>query len=685
MEAPRPCQREPAMPQAISAAGRHPTPRVEHRRGARRTPPRDRIRSAPKQLATLPSRTCPPASQRLVPKSRPTETQAHRVALTVATLGLGALSIWLAWLGHAAGSSGYAHTFRLAPWPVVACLTIAACGLRLAAPRAGKAATSTGVQFAPSVLGPIVVALLVAYVPTLDLEFLDPEDWYHLILVRQWERLGWSSAANTAWSYLSGHPGMFIRSLHLGVWAAEDGLFQGWAPGYRIFHIAFHGTTAILLAQLAGRLGLSRAAALVAALVFALGPLSRPLVRDPTGLPELTLGVLYLSALLLWLPGARRTSMAARWAILLVLVFTRDLAFTLPLVVGALAVGLDLDDAVAPTRPIGARLRTTAYAVAPTLVVPALQGSLAFGELLLDPTSGRPRPGHPWGEFGLFADGLHVGRVAAAFLRDLPRNLLLPVWDKDPEARLAPWVVVAATLWLSTALVAGRRHRGVAAAALIWVVAPMGMIFPFTSWEGPESGHLLYLSSAGFALLVASLWASIDPGWARVVSTFGVAAALLASVAFHLERAAPERRESDRAASVNAWIDAIERSEPAPRSVLLVAGTEPGVDRWKRALLARFARHHAWRHRYLIVKAATWLTTGTGEQYLPLPTVAGFDASGDVLRWHPTHPEAPTGLSTAETPPPGCAALRIAGETWPLCAVEPAASFDSLRGVLLSM
>ncbi len=615
-----------------------------------------------------------------------TQLRTHRAALVVTALALGALSLWLAWLAHAAGASGSAHTFRFTPWPIVGFMTVAACGLRLAVPRTSEALTSTGIRFAPPVLGPVVVALLVAYVPILDLEFLDPEDWYHLILVRQSERLGWASAAHAAWSYLRGHPGMFIRSLHLGVWTVEDGLFQGWAPGYRIVHLVLHGTAALLLARLARRLGLSRAAALVAALVFALAPLARPLVRDPTGLPELTLGVLYVSALLLWLPGARRASMALRWAILLVLVFTRDLAFTLPLVAAALAVGLDLDDATAPPRPMGAaRPRATARALAPTLIVPTLQGSLALGELLLDPTSGRPQPGHPWGEFGLFAEGLRISRIGAAFFHDLPRNLLLPVWDKDPESRLAPLVVVATVLWLATALVAGRRHRGVASAALVWIAAPMVMIFPFTSWQGPESGHLLYLSCAGLALLVASLWASIDPGWARVASTFGVIAALLACVAFHLERAAPERRESDQAASVNAWIDAIESSEPAPRSVLLIGGTEPGVDRWKRALLARYARHHVWRHRYAIVKDATWLTTGTGEPRAPLPTVAGFDGSGDVLRWHPAHPELPTGMREAATPPPGCNPLRIAGATSPLCALEPAATFDSLRGVLLSM
>ncbi len=618
-----------------------------------------------------------------LPDSSP--APAPRAAFAAALLGFGALSVWLVWLAHSAGQGGSGHTFRFAPWPIVSFMAIAVSWVRLTAAPSPREPERAHGHFVPAPGVFVVLAVLVAYVSTLTLEFLDPEDWYHLILVRQPTRLGSATALHDAWSYLSGHPGMLIRSLHLAVWAVEDAVFRGWAPGYRLVHLAIHGTTALLLGHLARRLGLSRAAALVAALAFAVGVAARPLLRDPTGLPELTLGPLYVGAVLLWLPSRRRAPGLVRWGVLLLLVFTRDLAFTLPVVIGALALGLDLDATTETSRSPGERIAGAVRAALPALVVPLLQGSLVLGELLLDPTSGRPRPGHPWGEFGLFAEGLAPSQIAAAFLRDLPRNLLLPVWDKEPAARWASHIVVGTVCWLAIALFAGRRHRGVAAAALAWTVVPMAMVFPFTSWEGPESGHLLYLSSAGLALFVASAWDGIPRRMARHASTLGLVAALCASFAFHLGRAAVEREESRHAATTNAWIDAIERSEPSPRVVVLLGGTEPGMDRWKRALLARYARHHEWRHAYMIVKAAVSTTADPRSGLVPEIAVVGFDAFGEILRWHPGGMPTPTGLATTATMPAACAPLRIGSATLPLCATEPGTSFDSLRAVLLSM
>lgn len=538
----------------------------------------------------------------------------------------------------------------------------------------------------------IVATAVVAYLPTWDLAFLDPEDWYHLILVRQVSRHGLGSALADAWAYLRGHPGMFIRTAQFAIWYGEDTLFRGWEPGYRLVSVGLHVATALLVGRTAVRAGLPSTAAWIASLAFVVNPASRALVRDPTGLCELLLGITYVAALLAWLPVAappdRRPAAGVGWryAVLGVLILTRDLSFTFPFVLGALAFGRALDAAPHAARAIRGAIAHAVRVAAPALVVPLVQGALMVGELVLDPTSGRPRPAHPLGEFGQFAEGLGLTRIAAAFLRDLPRNVVFPIWDKDPEAHLASWAVVAAAIWLILGLRAARRHHGATLAAAAWIAAPMALIFPFTTWQGPDNGHLLYLSTAGLALFLASVWAALPRGSARTMSSALLAVVFATGVAFHLGRAPAERAASEEATDARTWIARLDTSEPGGRPIVLVGGTDAGTDRWKSAVLAAYATGGTWRQRYLTVPELWWDGDATSTARSSL-TIAGFDAAGRPVRWRPGERLAITGLHVGEAPPDGCLPLSDGvGATVPVvCARERASTYRSLREVLLTM
>jgi hypothetical protein len=482
---------------------------------------------------------------------------------------------------------------------------------------------------------------------------------------------------------------MFIRTLHFSVWYLEDVLFHGWEPGYRLVGVAIHLGTGTLLMRLATRIGLPPAAAWIAALAFVINPASRSLVRDPTGLPELTLGLVYVAALWLWVEPSPRGARHAhpgwvRYALLVALVFTRDLAFTLPLVVAAVSFGQALDGPGAGSRGARDALGRALRVAWPACLVPLAQGLLVLGELTLDPTSGRPHPSNPMGEFGLFAEGVEVGQIAAAFLRDLPRNIVFPIWDKDPHAHLASWVVVAATVWLVAGSSATRKHLGAALGALVWVVAPMTMVFPFTTWEGPDNGHLLYLSTAGLALFIGAVWAGLPRSSARFVSTSLLAVALATSLAFHAGEIAGEKQRSALAAMANRWIDVVDSSAPDRRAVVLIGDDDAGQVRWKGALLARYARVEAWHQRYATVREA-WLTDPTLAARGASPLVAGFDEDGEVTRWHGAEGPRVAGLHTAGLPPAGCEPVTIDGEETGLCSIERVARFASIREVLLTM
>jgi hypothetical protein len=611
------------------------------------------------------------------------------VRLAIATASLLTLAIWLAALGHAVGTHGPTAAFRFAPWPVIPLVAIAGWLARRARTDVACAAEA---RLLPEVrsTAAIVLVALVAYVPTWSLAFVDPEDWYHLIVVRHAARHGLGTALADAWAYLRGHPGMFIRTAQFAVWYVEDALFGGWETGYRLVGLGLHVTTALLVGRIAARVGLSPTAANIAALTFVASPASRALLRDPTGLSELLLGVLYGAALLAWLPieplpDRRRPAPGwLRYGLLAALILTRDLSFTFPAVLCALALGRALDTDDRGATGLRAAWGHAWRLAAPTLVVPLVQGALLLGELVLDPTSGRPRPAHPLGEFGQFADGLGLARIAAAFLRDLPRNVLFPIWDKAHEAHLASWVVVASTIWLVLGLRASRRFSGATLAAAVWVAAPMTLVFPFTTWEGPDNVHLLYLSTAGLGLFVASVWAALPRGATRALATTVLAVALASCVAFHLGRAPSEHAASAGATETSRWVGIVDSTQPEDGNVLLIGGTDAGTDRWKTAVLSAFATRTTWRQRYATVQEAWW--TGVPASHSrPSTTIAGFDDRGRPTRWHGGEQPTIAGLHIGEPPPAGCRPVNVDGEVPGLCAVEPVSWFRSLREVLLTM
>lgn len=639
------------------------------------------------RLARLPSAFARPRA--FTHSVSPPLLSPRRDAPILASVSLLVLGGWLLGLGHAVGKHGPEWAFRFAPWPLLPLL--AAAGWMVRRARADEPdGDGTPAWRGARSTGAVVAIGLAAYVSTWTLAFLDPEDWYHLILVRHATRHGIETALADAWTYLRGHPGMFIRTGQFAVWYVEDVVFRGWSPGYRIAGLALHITTALLVERAATRVGLPRTAAWIAALSFAANPASRALVRDPTGLSELMLGALYVAALLAWLPSepppARRPPAPAWWryGLLGALILTRDLAFTFPFVLAALTLGRALD--AAPRAAPGPRAALAhAWRISrAALVVPAVQGALLLGELVLDPTSGRPRPAHPLGEFGQFAEGLGLSRVVAAFLRDLPRNVLFPVWDKDPEAHFASWVVVMCTLWLVIGLRASRRHHGATLGAAAWTAAPMALVFPFTTWEGPDNAHLLYLSTAGLALLVASVWAALPRGASRTLSSAGLAVGLACAMAFHLGRAPAEELQSERMALASRWLATIDGAAPPDNTVLLVGGNDAGGDRWKAAVLAIHAERSTWRQRFVTVDQVWWTGAASGTRGVQ-PTVAGFDGEGRALRWHSGQAERIEGLHVGELPPAGCRPISDAGELAGFCAVEPASTYRTLREVLLTM
>jgi tetratricopeptide (TPR) repeat protein len=298
--------------------------------------------------------------------------------------------------------------------------------------------------------------------------------------------------------------------------------------GYHAVNALLHAAAALLVWRLAALLlappaagapaaaearAAARGPALAAGLLFAVHPLQTSAVTYVAQRYAVLATLLYVAAVVLWLEargragGTRRGLLVAALACTLLAMRSKELAFTLPLV-------LVLVELVLPAGPLRSRLPVLAPFLATLAVVPA-SFLAAVGSLeavrASDPFAARVMGTTPPTRLEYFLTQL---RVVPGYLR----LLILPtgqVFDADVplERALTPAVaasglVLAAVLGAGCWLAARGRRDGssarVAGLGVLWFLVTISVessVFPI---DDLRFEHRVYLPSVGFALLAAA-------------------------------------------------------------------------------------------------------------------------------------------------------------------------------------
>ena len=485
------------------------------------------------------------------------------------------------------------EAFAATPWLAISVAVLAAGVHRSFLPDGDRA---TGPAL-PGWLAPAILGALggLVYASTLGLPWLDPEDPWHLAVVRSFERDGVGPTLASVVAYVAEQPGFLIRSLHLGLWVVAEPVFGDAPAGYRVLVLATHLAAAALLVRLAARLGLAPGASLVAGALFAILPAVRDTVHDPNGLSEVLHGLLYLGALLSWLRRLDAGEGSHPWlplGLLPLLVLSRDLATSFPLaLLGLVAVERGgLRDGWRAFRARGL----------PTLAVPLAQIGLVGLHFVLDPATTREALPDAPSEFDLYREGLGPLALVVAALRDLPRNLLFPIWDSDPAAWLAPVVAAGAAVWAFVTALGARYRVPAIAGAGVLVLVPGLVALPVLGAEGPSNAHLLHPSAAGLCLGIAALGSGLDRRWlAAAALPLGLWVAF--GLHLHVRGMATDREEGALREAGRTLLERID-TDRIGKTVIL-EGRDDEADRWMTLVLDLFARNGRLGARYVLAES----------------------------------------------------------------------------------
>jgi tetratricopeptide (TPR) repeat protein len=299
-------------------------------------------------------------------------------------------------------------------------------------------------------------------------------------------------------------PGAFLRVLLSRDYFALSGerswqplvtlcqhLCGGSAPALRAGGLLLHAAATLLLAELARRALRSREKAFLAALLFALFPAATELLAVSSFVAHAAAAAAGLAALLCWEASGRSRLSAFLWPPLFVLaLLSKESALSVPLAAAAWAACVEREDRPPLLRP--------ALAAGGLVVL-----YLAVRFLLL-----RPAPAAP----ALVAPGWSSLLSLGAYARVLvwPAPLCL---ERSLPATFSAEGAFLLALGLA-ALGGAALLRGARRFAALWTLLsllPVLHFVPFANYS-PTADRYLYLPSAGFALLLASLsWRPLLP------------------------------------------------------------------------------------------------------------------------------------------------------------------------------
>lgn len=152
-----------------------------------------------------------------------------------------------------------------------------------------------------------------------------------------WNDLVWDDRLSAIAPTLAPRPGQWWRPVVMATFAAELAIHGGTPAAMHATNVVLHAAVAVLLERWARTLGLPPAAALLAALAFAVHPVQSEAVAYVSGRTDLLCALFVLSALLVW-RGARRATdgrACLTTALLLLALGSKEAALLVPLVLVA--------------------------------------------------------------------------------------------------------------------------------------------------------------------------------------------------------------------------------------------------------------------------------------------------------------------------------------------------------------
>ncbi len=305
------------------------------------------------------------------------------------------------------------------------------------------------------------------------------------VLGAWWCRDDWGLLARAA-GVIDGPAGMPARWLSQQFyWLATWPLFGLDPLPHAWIRLLLHGASAALVARLARRGGLGAPAAATAGCVFAASPLAFTPLYWAAGIQELLAATLALVAVAAWLGARERGGRALAGAVLAAI---GSLASKEP-GLGLAVAFAGLAWLPASSRPAGRRAAAVGLAVGAT----ALAG---VGSAVLAVRHFDHGPGAPYALGNAVTTGANLAFAA--------RWLALPGPVIDARASTAALVggALLLTAWLAWGLVAWRRGRRLALAALACSLLALAPVLPLRHHLAP---YMAYLAVAGWALALGTL------------------------------------------------------------------------------------------------------------------------------------------------------------------------------------
>jgi tetratricopeptide (TPR) repeat protein len=384
----------------------------------------------------------------------------------------------------------------------------------------------------------VVLALTFAvYIPTLRYSFVldDRGQILDNPAVHSWRLVPTYFTAHVWAGILPQVLGNYYRPVFLLWLRINDVLFGSHAWGWHFTTLLAHVCTTLLVYLLAFRLGISRDAALLAALIFGLHPAHIEAVAWISGVTEPLLGILLLASLLAYvqwrLEGARKWKLISL-ALFVLAVGEKETALILPglLLVYDWIFGTDWGRPLEGRRILAwcgeALRRTWPYFLLVLLYVPARIYALKGFSHGATPLSKEqlaftwPSLFSFWIRHLIWPAGLSTFYDFPAVVHPTLRNFILPaIFD----------------VGASGALFVGVRRSRTAAFFALWLALPLIPLLNLRVFLPNDFAHdrYLYLPSVGFAVLIALLLKRVcggAPPWQGIPVSLLAAAFCLAAV-----------------------------------------------------------------------------------------------------------------------------------------------------------
>ena len=406
----------------------------------------------------------------------------------------------------------------------------------------------------PLPLHPIFIFLLPAlvYLPALGTYFVS-DDFAHLAQGR-FPLLPFIARQLSQGQVVGGGYHLFFRPLGFASLMVDYRLFHDWAPGYHLVNLALHLVVVAAVYFLSLKLGFPRKAAAMAALLFALAPITvEPVtyIAARFDLLAAALGIWSFVAYLRFRKGGSAGMYALALLLFLVGTFAKESVYVLPLLL------LWFELMVMPVR--------NRKAVGGFFAVAA--ASFAYRWRVLHGIGGYQSAAGT-------AEVLQLGRkmLAALLLRAPSETLMGYNWHQAPEWQIVVIAAATTAALFSLLLISrpGPHRRKLAWFSLGWMVIA-ALPVHFLLWNFDPAllwSRVLYISAIGLALLLAALLSGIADGRPRRLWFL----LLLICFVFGLWHNLSAWRANSRI--TRQFLAALPRLEPSPppNSELLITG-----------------------------------------------------------------------------------------------------------------